>query len=275
MKVLELNKYKDVHYWKLGRSFLGKPRLFVYVFLVDGLLIDTAFPRIGKDLSRILKDEVIQKIVVTHHHEDHAGNVEMLKKTLGAKAYGSLRCVELMKNPMRVEPARWMTWGQPSKAEIMPLNISEPIRTENFTFEIIEAPGHAEDQICLFEKQKGWLFSADCYLDDHIQVFMRDEKILQHIKTIKKLIQLEFEVLFCSHNVQIKNGKQRLKNKLQFLEDFYGRVEQEYFNGLNEKEIMSKLGIKEYSFIKALSMGQLSRQNMIRSTLKAIQLKKS
>lgn len=275
MKVLQPLQFEGVKYWKLGYHPFSSPRMYVHCFLIDGLLIDTGFPHISKEITSILQNESVEKIIVTHHHEDHAGNIETLKATLGVQAFGSKKCVELMKRPVIVEPARWLTWGQQGKADLISLEDSNCIDSQNFSFNIIEAPGHSEDQICLYEANKGWLFSADCYLDDHIQVFMRDEKMEDHIETIRKLLTLEFEVLFCSHNIKLSNGKAGLERKLQYLEDFFGRVKREYEKGKLEKEIMSALDIKEYYFIKTLSLGQLSRVNMVKSTLDAIRLSTS
>ena len=77
----------------------------------------------------------------------------------------------------------------------------------------------------------------------------------------------DFDVLFCNHNPQIKNGKERLKAKLQFLQDFRGKVKNESARGLTAKEIQRKIGLKESFFVKFLSVGELSVINMVQSAM--------
>ena len=47
----------------------------VSAFLVRGMLVDTGFPGVGDDVERLLASERLQGILVSHFHEDHAGNI--------------------------------------------------------------------------------------------------------------------------------------------------------------------------------------------------------
>ena len=100
--------------------------------------------------------------------------IEAIKRQHNIKAYGSAKCVELMKNPSLLEPARRFTWGQNRPAELIPLDLSQKIETDSFSFDIINTPRHAIDQISLFEKGRGWLFSGDIFIHDYVKSFMRD-----------------------------------------------------------------------------------------------------
>ncbi len=272
MNLLQKKTYQDLTYYKLGSNLFGKPSMFVYCFLVDEMLIDTGQPHVRKELLNALKTEDIQKIVVTHHHEDHSGNIEAIKKLKGIEAYASPLCCKLMQKPPRIEPARLVTWGQHTKANLIPLQSNEKLRTPNgaYSFEVLHTPGHAIDQISLYEPSQGWLFSGDLFVHDYIKAFMRDENMAEQITSIEKLLQLDFEVLFCNHQPVFSNGKQRLQNKLQFLQDFYGKVEREHRKGLTPKEIMKVLGLKENRGLQAFSFGQLSRMNMVKSVVKSL-----
>ena len=63
--------------------------------------------------------------------------------------------------------------------------------------------------------------------------FFVDEKIKDHIESLKKICQLDFDCLLCAHSPQINDGKTKLRNKLQFLEDIYGRIKSFHTNGLD------------------------------------------
>lgn len=269
MNFLQKSDFQSISYWKLGSNFFGRPKMFVYCFLVDGLLVDTGQPHVRKDLLKALEVEDIQRIVVTHHHEDHSGNIEAIKDLKKIEAYASPLCCELMENPPTVEPARWVTWGQMPKADLIPLPENEQFITPNggYSFEVLNTPGHAIDQISLYEPSEGWLFSGDLYVHDYVKVFMRDENMKEQIDSIEKLLQLDFDVLLCNHKPIFSNGKERLQRKLQFLQDLYGAILDAHQKGLTEKEIMEELKWKEDRFVKAFSFGQLSRMNMIRSVI--------
>ncbi len=270
MNFIKKTNFDDVTLYRLGSAFTGKPQVYVYSFLVDGILIDTGHPKIGKDFANVLEEEKIDRIILTHHHEDHSGNVEELKKKKRVPVYASPLCCELIKKPKRIEPARIMSWGQPKKATAQELDLTKDTCTDNYKFQIIETPGHAIDQISLYEADKGWLFSGDIFVHHYIKAFMRDEDMLEQINSIKKLLTLDFDVLFCNHQPVFKNGKARLSNKLDFLENFYASVKKEYEMGKSPKQIMKSLQLKEQRILKILSFGQLSQLNMITSVIRTL-----
>ena len=83
------------------------------------------------------------------------------------------------------------------------------------------------------------------------------------------MLEFDFEVLFCAHNPCLKDGKSRLKNKLQFLEEFYGQVESLIHKGLSEKEIVKKLDPQKDRLVRLITMGNISFANMVRSAINA------
>ena len=274
MNSLKISHHDDVVLFQLGSNLLGKPQMYVYSYWADGLLIDTGQRRVQKEFLKLLDAYQIDKILLTHSHEDHSGNVEAIKRLKSIDAYGSPKCVELMQSPPRIEPARYITWGQNTPADISPLDLTASIETSNYKFEIIETPGHAIDQINFYERNQGWLFSGDLFVNDYIKAFMREEVISDQIKSIQRVLQLDFDVLFCNHQPVLSGGKSRLQSKLQFLQDFYGKVVIEYQKGLNPKQIMQSLGINEMWAMKLLSLGQLSRLNMVKSVIQSYEASK-
>ncbi len=80
MNVIKPIDFTPIKAWRLGCNAFGSPKMYVYCYLIDGLLMDTGQPRVQKELSEVLQNERIDKIVVTHHHEDHHGNIGALKE---------------------------------------------------------------------------------------------------------------------------------------------------------------------------------------------------
>lgn len=158
--------------------------------------------------------------------------------------------------------------GSVGEAHLKPLYEKDIIHTKNFALHPIYAPGHCNDHYCYYEPNKGWLFSGDLYVADKIKYFASFESLLTQIESLKKLIALDFDVLFCSHNPKTQNGKQHLKNKLQFFEEFAGEVEKYYHQGYSAKQIFGLMGMKENRVNKYLTLGAFCAENMVHSVVK-------
>jgi ribonuclease/clavin/mitogillin len=271
LTVIEKYSHEEINYWKLGTSWWGKPGIYVHSFLIDGLLIDTGHTYIKKEFLQVLSEKTINKVILTHHHEDHSSNVDAIKRQHKIEGFASPLCCNIMQEPPRLEPARRLTWGQNSAADLLPLDFSEKLETNSFSFDILETPGHAVDQISLHEKNRGWLFSGDIFIHDYVKSFMRDENIYHQIDSIKLLLELDFDALICNHQPVFHKGKKRLRNKLQFLEDLVGKVREEFIKTNSVSQTMNSLRIKENHFLKGFSLGQLSAKNMILSVISGIE----
>lgn len=272
MKLSSTFDYQDVQIFKFGSWPFGQPRMFSHLFFIDGLLIDTGHSNMRKEILQAVGGLKVDQIFITHHHEDHTGNVAELQRIFACPTLASGKCVELMKDPPPISFAQWLTWGsRPAFSGLT--ETMDRLSTAKYNFEIYPIPGHAEDMLCLYEREQGWLFSADLWVSDRIRYFMRPESMLQQIESLQKVLALDFELLFCSHNPQFQGGKQRLANKLQFFEDFYGKVSTHYHQGLKSHQIMKALGLKENWNIRLTSGGELSTLNMIKAVIRDEQLR--
>ena len=88
------------------------------------------------------------------------------------------------------------------------------------------------------------------------------------ISSIKKVLELDWDYLFCSHHPKIKCGRNELEFKLQYLENFYHDVAALYHKGFTEQQIFRKLGFKENWLIRILSGGMHSKLNMVKAVIK-------
>ena len=269
MKVIDSFQYQEVKGFKFGKSLFGVPKLYSHVYFVDGLLIDTGHRKMGADILEEIRDLPVKQIFITHHHEDHSGNIRALQKHFDCPVYGSELCSKILKSPPSISYSQKMTWGDRPAFYNM-LAISESISTPNHKFQIINVPGHARDMVVLYEAEKKWLFSADLYVNSYIGYFLREESITQQIVSIKKVLELDFEGLLCGHNPQLEGGKQKLGKKLRFLEKFKQDVFEEYNKGKSADEIFKDLSFKEFRFVKYVSGGALSKMNMVRSVVRDI-----
>jgi len=261
MTITHTFQHEAVNGYKFGYSPFGKPKMYVHVYYIDGLLIDTGNSNAELD---------VRQIFITHHHEDHSGNQNRLQQHFNCPAYASEACCELMKKPPKISLAQYIFWGnRPPNHQLIPHKAS--IHTDKYNFQIIPIPGHASDMVALYEPDKKWLFSADLYVHYYINYFMKNESVAQQIQSIKRILELDFEVLFCAHNPKFTGGKALLEKKLVFFENFYAHVSELYEKGYTAAQIFKQLNFKENRYIKFLSHGNLSKMNMVKSVIRDVE----
>ncbi len=267
MILSESFKHDEVLGLRFGQQLIGRPKLVAHLYFVDGLLIDTGQRKRQKQILEATKDLQVQQIFLTHHHEDHTGNINALRDQHSCEVYAPEKCCQLMKNPPKLSYAQKRLWGDREAEEnITPKD--KTITTPNFGFEQIPIPGHASDMVALYEPNKKWLFSADLYINFYIGYMLDNESIATQIQSIKRVLKLDFDVLFCSHNPKLTNGKQQLQKKLDYLELFYDQVATLYNQGNSELQIFQKLKLEENWFVRLFSGGKLSKLNMVRAVLR-------
>ena len=83
------------------------------------------------------------------------------------------------------------------------------------------------------------------------------------------MLNFDFDALFCAHNPCLEDGRARLKNKLQFLEDLYGNILMLIEKGLSQKAIIKSLDTKSDRWVKWITMGNVSFANAVRSVINA------
>jgi len=270
MTVTHTFEYESIKGCKFGYSPFGKPKMFVHVYYIDGLLIDTGHSKVSKEVLWQIGELDVRQIFITHHHEDHTGNLNHLQQHFDCPAYASEICCESMKKPPRISFAQHLFWGnRPPDDQLVPHNTS--ISTDKYTFQIIPIPGHASDMVALYEPKKKWLFSADLYVHHYINYFLKNESVAQQIHSIKKVLELDFDVLLCSHNPQLVGGKELLERKLLFFENFYAQVSELYEKNYTATQIFKQLNFKENRYIQFISHGHLSKMNMVKSVIRDVE----
>lgn len=259
--------YEDV----LGISYTHNPvrglRGTVYTYIVDGLMIDTAQSKARREVLAEVEKLNIDKLFITHHHEDHTGNIADIVYQQDVPVYGSPQTSALMENPPKMSFAQRFLWGgRPAYSDIEP--IEGVIQTPKYTFRLIPVHGHADGMVVLYEEEKKWLFSADLYIYSRYSLFLTEESIHHQIASIKEIMQLDFKVMFCCHSPVIDNPKETLQAKLDFLESIVEQVQRFHKQGYSERGILKQIKLKEAQITKFISRGSLSKLNMVRSVLR-------
>lgn len=97
--------------------------------------------------------------------------------------------------------------------------IPDGLSTGCYRFAVLHTPGHSDDRICLLEPDEGWLFSGDLFLSERAQVLRSDEDAGQIFASLRRLLDYEIKVLFCSSGRIVEEGKRALAAKIAFWEN--------------------------------------------------------
>lgn len=257
--MLKVKNYKDIIIGQ-GLCTLFSTRLKVHLYLVDGLLIDTGPYRLRKDSIPFLKEQKIEQVVLTHVHEDHSGMAYWLQKHEKVPIYLHPQAIDYAEERGHYRLYRRLMWGK--RKPFNPYPMPKIITTEKYTFEAIEAPGHVEFHHVFYEKGQGWLFTGDLYISEKVHIAYHEENMQAMINTLKELVKLEFDTVFCAHAGVVQKGKEKLKKKLAFLLELQERVNEYRARGLTDQEI-DKILYPKTSLITIVSRGEGSTYNLV------------
>ncbi len=238
--------------------------LQICLFAVDGLLIDTSAKSIANDVLHFASRVHPHQIVLTHLHEDHSGMAGQLQERFQVPVYVHPDFVEAAGKPFQVPMYRQRFWGLPDPFMASP--VGEWIETERYCFEVIHTPGHAEDHIVLYEPNRGWLFSGDLFLAPKVKIVMKQESMPLLMDSLRRVLELDFETLFCAHAGVVPNGQALLRQKLEHLAWIEEQVDRLAAEGKNLRQITRQLFPKRAP-IYYLSRGEWSSTHIVRSFL--------
>ncbi|MHA1193013.1 MAG: MBL fold metallo-hydrolase [Promethearchaeota archaeon] len=271
--------------WSSDNELMPQP-MWTSVFLIDGLLIDAGAPGGVDDLREFIKsldsENMVEKCVITHNHEDHCGGGRMLQEEFYIPVFASKRAIPLLMKEKNYPDYRQMAWGvdyQPFQAE--PLKDSISSKSGKYIFDIINTSGHAPELIILIERNKQWAFISDAVMPKYRMIFGKDTDIPEDIslifQAIKKLHDLtkgmDNLLLFTSGNGVFKS-RSFLKDRIDEINSLHmkahGFQKEANQKGLRDKQLLRyvlKKMFKRENFVGTLTRGGLSNKNLILSLL--------
>ena len=234
---------------RLSRSFFGRPFWWTTVYWVDGLLIDTGPRFAATQLCQALSKLPVDKIVITHAHESQIGGLQGVSRQYPqAVVYAARRAIPLLKTPPLLPFYRRLLWGNPQPWH-GPVTVSDEvedrIKTDAYTFRVVETPGHSPDHIALFEPSQRWLFSGDTYLHGEDEAWPADADLFGVICSLRTLASLHPERLFPSDGRISRTPLPELHGKIGWLVQQAREVARMDALGLTVDEMSLRLFQKE------------------------------
>ena len=264
MAVIDRFDFEGLEGFRVGRFNMGINTSFI-VYRLGGTVFDTGSTNQWHHVKDFLQEKPLEQLILTHHHEDHAGNAGSITRLTGVKAIAPELTIEKIRHGFKTPIMQKIIWGSPGKADADPL-------PENLTLSSGEAitaihtPGHAKDMTCYLLPERGWLFSADLYLANKLKILRSDENITELLNSIERVLSYDFDIICCPHRGIVHDGKSKLREKHDYIMNVAAEAQKLSATGLPVEKIALKLLGKEDLFAK-LSGYNFSRRNLIASCL--------
>jgi glyoxylase-like metal-dependent hydrolase (beta-lactamase superfamily II) len=251
---------------RMARSLLGRTAYFTAAYWVDGLLIDTGCAHTARQLLEATKAWSVTQVVNTHSHEDHIGANADVQATFGCPILAHPDALPILANPrlQPLQPYRKLFWGWPKPSQGR--SVGAEIETEHSRFQVIHTPGHSPDHVCLFEPDRGWLFSGDAYIGGKDRALREGYNIHDIIASLKKLAALPVQAIFAGSGSVRTEGVKPLQDKIAYLEELGERIWTLHDQGLSPRRIRRRLFGAELP-IAYVTLGHFSGIRLIQSYL--------
>ena len=230
----------------------------VYAYLVRGALVDTGFHAVRRDVARLVDELRPRGALVTHYHEDHAGNVELLARRGVPLAMGALT-EERVRRAEPIALYRRFTW------ESMP-----PLRAPVTAFapddlQLLPAPGHSADHHVVWDPATRTLFSGDLFLGVRVRVMHPSEDPYAIMASLRAAAALEPARMFCAHRGPVATPVRALLARAEWLATTVGEIERRIAGGIEDDRAIARAVLGREPLTGIVSRGEYAHVNIVRS----------
>ncbi len=261
MAVVEEIDHGAVRGLRAGR-FTSRMNTTCVFYQIGNTLIDCGPPNQRRFVLDFVEKHSPAQLVFTHHHEDHSGNGADIQERFSLPLFADAAGIHYYENGYPIQMYRRIIWGKPRKFRPQPFPTSLSAGG-NLSLIPVPAPGHSPDMTCFLEPQNGWLFTGDLFITSRPLYLRMEENPQQEIESLKRILRLDFDTLFCAHRGIVENGKEALRCKLNYLESLREQVAELTRQGFSREAITAKLLGRE-NLMSWLTGFRFSKKNMIK-----------
>jgi glyoxylase-like metal-dependent hydrolase (beta-lactamase superfamily II) len=255
---LRLERYADGVVRVRMQSIAGRATGYdVSAYLVRGILVDTGFHRAHDEVKQALDELRVRGAIVTHWHEDHAGNVELIASRSIPLLIRDDTATILRQRPS-VRLYRRAVWGQSPalRSPVMPLDPG--------SLEVIHTPGHSPDHQVVWDPSSDTLFSGDLWLGVRARVMHESENPYEIIESLRRVLDRQPARLFDAHRGLVANPVTALRAKIDWMTETIGVIERRIAEGWSDRAVVQRvLGGEETAAL--FSWGEYAVRNLVRA----------
>ena len=269
--MLKTTQYDTVTRVDMARAIAGWGYYWTTAYVVDGMMVDTGCAHTARELVDALENEPLMRIVNTHSHEDHIGaNGPLQQRREGLEILAHPLALHVMAYPREAQPLelyRRILWGWPEPSDGRPVQNGELIKTEHCCFQVIYTPGHSPDHICLYERERGWLFTGDLFVGGKDRALRADYDIWHIIASLKHVANLSIRRIFPGSAHVRDNPREELNSKVSYLEQAGERVLELHRKGWSVRSIAHSV-FGGPMLVECMTLGHFSRRHLVLSYLR-------
>jgi glyoxylase-like metal-dependent hydrolase (beta-lactamase superfamily II) len=231
----------------------------VSVYVLHTVLVDTGFVRAGRALLAAIDELKPRAAIVTHWHEDHAGNVEALAQR-GVPMRMHAACEATLRARPAIAAYRHVVWGRPPRL-VTPL-----LDGDVAPLTVVELPGHTPDHLGVWDAERRILVSGDLFLGVKVRVAHCHEAPRRLLSSLRTAAALEPRLLLDAHRGPVANATAVLRSKTAWLEETIGAIERRHDAGDSARAIARSVLGREAA-VGYASRGEYSKVAFVRAVL--------
>jgi glyoxylase-like metal-dependent hydrolase (beta-lactamase superfamily II)/predicted DCC family thiol-disulfide oxidoreductase YuxK len=271
------------------------PILFGELFtavLYDGIAVDPGSPKMRRSLARHLShlQPNISKVVATHAHEEHIGNLNWLADRTGAPLLVSQMTAQFLTPFKKLPWVRALIIGQPPNLQPPYQILHETLETDSTKLQVISTPGHCDDHVVLYDPAEKLLIAGDAFMGSYFATPNPDGDSHKWLVSLERLMELDIEILVEGHGhihtlrtdipdipgvVIREDPKKAIAHKLDYMRWLREQIEAGFEEKLPVRVIEASCfpwgnrtsweSCATDECIRLLSLGHFSRTELVRS----------
>jgi glyoxylase-like metal-dependent hydrolase (beta-lactamase superfamily II) len=264
---LRVERYGDVTRLRMVSAAGRAIGIDVSAYVLRGVMIDTGFAHARTLLLGAARTLDVRAAVVTHWHEDHAGNAGALAASgvpllLRSDTEATLRAFP------RIELYRRTVWGSPPP-------LTTAIRRANLDdLACLHTPGHSSDHQIVWDESTRTAFTGDLWLGVRARTMHAAEDPYMIVESLRTLRDLGPDRIFDAHRGLVRPAIDAINRKIEWLSTTLAEVESRIQAGDDDATIVRRvLGGEDLA--ATVSFGHYSRRNFVRAVRRSAALRTS
>jgi endoribonuclease LACTB2 len=254
--MIEIQRFDDVERIRLASWGSRLAGMDVSAYFVRGVLIDSGFPLARREMARLLDERTIEGAMLTHYHEDHAGNADLLAAR-GIPLVMHPTTLARLREHAPIRAYRRVVWGSPRIVGHPLTAFADPP-----SLRFVHTPGHSEDHQIVWDAERATVFSGDLWLGVRARIMHEHEDPFEIIESLRVARALHPERMFDAHRGYVRDPMESIAAKIGFLEDTISAVHSKIDAGWNDRAIVRAVFGGDEA-VAVVSRGEYSRANFV------------
>jgi glyoxylase-like metal-dependent hydrolase (beta-lactamase superfamily II) len=254
---LSIERYGDVTRIRMASLGSAALHLDVSAYVIRGIVIDSGFHHARSRFLGAIDAMGIHGCVVTHWHEDHAGNATQLARR-GIPVLLRSDTEEIVRSGPNIAMYRRVTWGRPPALDV-------PLASLDLAgLECIDTPGHSRDHQVVWDPTTGTLFSGDLWLGIRARNVHSSENPREIIESLRRAAALQPVRMFDAHRGLVEPAVDAIERRIEWLSETLSTIEKHIAEGWDDAVIVKHVFGGE-TIAGILTRGDYATRNFVRS----------